>query len=331
MQISLVLPCVTAMEAVGISLQEILLNDAILSLLERSHAPDKRALLTLFCRQGLECLFGGIKDDGVAKLPVFEGDDIRSKASVAALQEFRQFAVMVSTLFMAGKEWNVSAVNFFVNYPVQGPSLFAKAVRSLVTSTSAAEGLLAEMIGDVVRTAASAVTLRPKLEAAHSSIDQDEPSLHALLDASSMVNHFRDGLRKGECTTFQKLLVDKLVDYVVRLCKEPNMQLTTKSIGALQDALTPFGSDSKVLQAQGQLMQFITNHNKKIAEEDLKDWAKIVCGDGSSGQGPLVEPAFLKSVISKCGAGVGAETQELTAKALIFALKEILAEVGSGL
>lgn len=325
------LPCVTAMEAVGTCLQEILLNDAVLSLLERSHLPDKRGLLTLFCLQGLEQLFGGIAHDDIAKLPVFGDDDIKSKASLAALEEFRKFAEMVCTLFMAGKEWNASSVNFFVNYPAQGPSLFAKAVRSLVTNTSAAEGLLAEMVADVVRTAASATTLRPKLEVAHSSIDQDEPTLDALLDASSMVKNFRDGLRKGECTTFQKLLVDKLADYVVRLCKDPNMQLTTKSIGALQDALAPFGSDSKVLQAQGQLMEFITKHNKKIAEEDLKEWAKVVCRDAPVGQGPFVDPAFLKSLISKCGAGVGAETQELTAKALVFGLKEILAEVGSGL
>ena len=97
---------------------------------------------------------------------------------LTAVEEFKKFACMVTTLFPEGDfdyEQHVNAVTYFVNYPGNGQSLFAKAIRTLLRGTNDNEpDLLRDSVADVIRTAGSSASLRPKLQVQKSRIDVDE-------------------------------------------------------------------------------------------------------------------------------------------------------------
>lgn len=254
---------------------------------------------------------------------------------LTAVEEFKKFACMVTTLFPEGDfdyEQHVNAVTYFVNYPGNGQSLFAKAIRTLLRGTNDNEpDLLRDSVADVIRTAGSSASLRPKLQVQKSRIDVDEPSLEALLEASQMLQHFQSGLRQGECAAFTKLLLQKLIMYIERLtsglCNEESV--STKAITALQQTMQPYEKEPVVLAALGKLTSFVTAHNKSIAEADLFDWAKAVCQKHAGGGGaPVVNHTELKNILSKCGASVTAKpaVQQACVEAIHLGIQEVLNE-----
>ena len=317
---------------------EILLNDKALECFANITADEEdphRMRLAAFCQIGLEaCSSGDMSDDDGFS---FFAEDSARKVVVPVLQEFKKFADAVNTLLnVEGSKYDVSAVSFFLNYPSGGPSMFAKACRSLMTGQGESASFLAELAADVIRTAASAESLRPKMVLLMTRFEAEGgPSLEDLLNGSKLLPALIEGLRKGESKWFQRLLVRKLLDYVAALTSGTGDagKVSTSNIALLQETLKPFHKDEAVLGAQSKLMEYITAHNKNIAEQDLKEWASSVCDAeraAAAGEkpGPFVDSARLKAILSQCGSSVSGDVQEVCLKAIHFGVREMLAEAG---
>ena len=314
------------------SLRSILLGDFLLELLQGVLSPERK-LLEWICQLGWE-VFG--KDTNFKGMPFFASEDARCEHIIPVLDEFLRFCSMVGTLFMLeGFEQDPAAVTFFLGY--NGPSLFAKAVKALLSVPAPKPGdeqVLADHVADVLRTSASGKVLRPKMREMLSKIHTDQPDLGDLLDASKLVPNLKTGLRQGESKEFEFSLVQKVVEFVERLTSGDSSMTTavsTKNVAILREAMQPFEKDPKVLAVQGRLMAFVTEHNKSIAEMDLLDWAKSVIEKykAKADAADLIDPEELKKVLSKCGSSAAIfkdEVRTACTDAIHLGIHELLSE-----
>lgn len=312
-----------------------LFSDLALNLLQRMCFGDERKLLLMFCKKGLDILLGTSEVE-LKALPFFTHSDIRGECILPVLQEFGKFTALVFTLLnVEVKRQDASAVTFYQNYQ-HGPSTSARTVRALLRNPNPdtqEERFLADAVADVLRTAASVKTLRPKMDELTAKLEAENPEVQHLLEASQLLPNFKSGLRQGEAKNFSALLVDKLVEYVDKLTSHQDgvEKVSTKSIALLRETMQPFEKDSKVLACQGKLMKFLTSHNKSIALTDLLEWARSVCENSRSAKpAPLINATELKDILTKCGTGVGSvagqELREVGAVAIRIGIQEVLEE-----
>ncbi len=272
--------------------------------------------------------------------------------------EMTSFCRMVCTLFRIEDVDDIGSVNFFLKYK-GGPSLFARSIRAALNGESDSRtgselqqstgALWKSLVTDTIRTASTAPILRPQMRQLQLALQSEPKSpkdlVPHILEGCTLLPKFKQGLRTGEPKQFESLLAETLVKYIDDLCAETSDEkrelaglasISSQDISKLTAAMNIMNNNAKVLAAEGKLVKFATSFNKRIAVEDLLQWAlrfnKIHDEEtAKSRNAHCLDAQELKALLQKCGEG---DVQSATgvipelAKAVQNGIKEMYVEAG---
>ena len=339
------------------TLRDCILNDDLMSLV--CEACDKEKLQTLvdFCTKWLAWA-----DEAAAQesMQTFFLGTCRDQ-TLQVFSELSGFARVVLCLCMVpGASWDGKVVTQFLEEAtVRGCSMFKKSVAAALSPMATAaedssevykksQKMWQALTQDCLRTVGSCAVLRPQMQTLMARLQhQDQectPSLATLLEAAQSLKGFQTHLRRGEGKPFSEVLLKQLLLAVDQMTScEPERGegerscVSSADLDSLEAAISSFGSkEDLILQAQDKLMHFATQHNKGIAQEDLKQCCaqfiearEAQAGGADTHVLAAEQMTKLKDLMAKSGAGLRSDVKDQCVEAVKHGVMEILEAAAS--